>query len=57
MPPARVLNIGNEAGAGYELEASTKATPHLPVFAVAIPPLFAENRDDPHRMSGKSSSG
>jgi hypothetical protein len=32
-----VLNTGCGAGAGCELEASTKAAPHLPVFAALSP--------------------
>ncbi|MCD4766019.1 MAG: hypothetical protein K8R34_05870 [Methanosarcinales archaeon] len=38
MPPACGLNTGSETGVGCEYEASTKAVPHLPVFAVLSPP-------------------
>jgi len=37
-PPARGLDADGRAGTGCELEASTKAAPQLPVFAVLSPP-------------------
>jgi len=51
--PARGLDANGRAGAGCELEASTKAAPHRPIFVALTPPPLECSPD--HRRAGTKS--